>query len=102
MTFSLSGILQFCVFFFQSAAGKQVTAKIKQATGKSKKSKILTRRFVGAFIIVVTQTASYFLGTSFADGQVNEITDITMKVLDIIAVYGGSLGIFGFINRKQA
>ncbi|KKM88342.1 hypothetical protein LCGC14_1259700 [marine sediment metagenome] len=87
--------------FFNSALGKQVASDVKLKLNKTKRPWYLSRRFVGVIVAGLAQVASNLVtGLDISDAQATQVTGYLLQGLDMITVYGGSLSVFGFTNRK--
>lgn len=96
----IASIIQLIGLFFNSALGKQVAQDVKIKLNKIKRPWYLSRRFVGIVVAFGAVMVSNLTSIAIPEEQASVITKYILQGLDMITVYGGSLSVFGFTNRK--
>jgi hypothetical protein len=85
----------------KTGLGKNVTERAKEALGTWQRPWWLSRRFVGAVILVAAIVIGRFTGQTATDGDVSSMVDMVDKAVPYLMSYGAALGIFGFTNRDK-
>jgi len=97
----IAAIVNVISMLVQAGVGKDVTKRASETLEDWRRPWWLTRRFVGAAILMAAIIIGRFTGHTATDTDVNSLVDTLDKAVPYVMSYGAALGIFGFTNRDK-